>query len=230
MLPKVPQFSGLIWEKLNFWSKIFKPWKNYIVLWVWEIFSFEFCFFPFQDFLWSLEELQPIILAGNWLTYLTKVISHFRKWPNTQTSPSNSDCTYLKILPDFRVQSQDISDIKILQFLHDTYLPEDGQVLVSPCDQNISQGSIKKWDIVTHANMTGSERDWVIVFADDNFGNLEVMSRARERLIIIRLHRNAQKLEMSCSHSKKWCKNFNFLGKHQNLGTKLIPWGACNSI
>ena len=82
-------------------------------------------------------------------------------------------------------QSQDISDIKILQFLHDPYLPEDGQVLVSPCDQNISQGSIKKWDIVTHANMTGSERDWVIAFADDNFGNLEVMSRARKRLIII---------------------------------------------
>ena len=98
-------------------------------------------------------------------------------------------------LPDGEItlwyhQSEDISDIEILKFLHDTYLPEDGQVLVSPYQQNLSQRLYdwcleKKWDIVTHANMTGSERDWVIAFADDNFGNLEVMSRARKRLIII---------------------------------------------
>ena len=56
--------------------------------------------------------------------------------------------------------------------------------------QNLSQRVYdwcqeKKWDIVSHGNMTGSERDLVIAFADDNLGNLEVMSRARKRLIII---------------------------------------------
>ena len=87
-------------------------------------------------------------------------------------------------------QSQDISDIEILQFLHSTYLPKDGQVLISPCQQNLSQRVYdwcldKKWDIVSHGNMIGSERDLVIAFADDNLGNLEIMSRARNRLIIV---------------------------------------------
>ena len=98
-------------------------------------------------------------------------------------------------LPDGEVtlwyhQSGDISDVEILQFLESTYLPEDNQVLVSPCQQNLSQSVYdwcleKNWDIVSHGNMTGSERDLVIAFADDNFGNLEVMSRARKRLIIV---------------------------------------------
>lgn len=99
-------------------------------------------------------------------------------------------------LPDGEVtlwyhQSEDISDIEILQFIYSTYLPKDGQVLVSPCEQNLLSQRVydwcheKQWDIVSHANMIGSERDLVIVFADDNFGNLEVMSRARKRLIIV---------------------------------------------
>lgn len=41
------------------------------------------------------------------------------------------------------------------------------------------------WDVVTHGNMTGSERDIIIAFVDDKFGNLEVMSRARKRLFIV---------------------------------------------
>ena len=87
-------------------------------------------------------------------------------------------------------QSKDISDIEILQFLYSTYLPKEGQVLVSPYTQNLSQSVYdwcleKRWDVVSHGNMTGSERDLVIVFADNIFGNLEVMSRARKRLIII---------------------------------------------
>ena len=45
-----------------------------------------------------------------------------------------------------------------------------------------------------------------------------------------RLSQNAQTLEMSCSSSIKWCKNFNILGNHQNLGCQLMPRGACNSI
>ena len=98
-------------------------------------------------------------------------------------------------LPDGEItlwynQSDDIADIEILQFLHSTYMLDDGKVLVSPCEQNLSQRVYdwcleKQWDIVSHGNMTGSERDIVIAFADDNFGNLEVMSRARKRLIII---------------------------------------------
>ena len=87
-------------------------------------------------------------------------------------------------------KSEDISDVDILQFLHKTYLPEDGQVLVSPRQQDFSQDVYdwcldKKWDVVSHGNMTGSERDLVIAFAGDNFGNLEILSRARKRLIII---------------------------------------------
>ena len=95
-------------------------------------------------------------------------------------------------------QSEDISDIEILKFLHSTYLPEDGQVLVSPCEQNLTKSVYdwcheKQWDIVSHVSMTGSERDLVIAFADDNYGNLEVMSRARKRLIIITRYVNNQK-------------------------------------
>ena len=87
-------------------------------------------------------------------------------------------------------QSDAITDIEILQFLCSTYLPKEGQVLVSPCEQNLSLRVYdycreKNWDVVTHGNMTGSERDFVIAFADDNFGNLEVMSRACKRLIIV---------------------------------------------
>ena len=87
-------------------------------------------------------------------------------------------------------KSEDISDIEILQFLHETYLPKDGQVLVSPRKQTFSQQVYdwcidKNWNVVTHVNMTGSERDLVIAFAEDNFGNLEILSRARKRLIII---------------------------------------------
>ena len=87
-------------------------------------------------------------------------------------------------------KSENISDLEILQFLHKTYLPEDGQVLVSPLQQDLSQSVYdwclaKKWDIVSHGNMTGSERDLVIAFADNKFGNLEILSRARKQLIII---------------------------------------------
>ena len=62
--------------------------------------------------------------------------------------------------------------------------------MFSPCEQNLSQSVYdwcldKKWDVVSHGNMTGSERDLVIAFTDDNLGNLEVMSRARNRLIIV---------------------------------------------
>ena len=48
----------------------------------------------------------------------------------------------------------------------------------APCNDN-------KWDVVTHGNVTGTERDLVIAFVDNNFGNLEVMSRARKRLIVV---------------------------------------------
>ena len=87
-------------------------------------------------------------------------------------------------------KSDNIPDVEILQFLHKTYLPKDGHVLVSPRQQDLSQDVYdwcleKKWDLVTHGNMTGSERDLVIAFAGDNFGNLEILSRARKRLIII---------------------------------------------
>ena len=87
-------------------------------------------------------------------------------------------------------KSKDISDIDILEFLHKTYLPENGQVIVSPHHYSFSQSVYdwcleKKWDVVSHGNMTGSERDLVIAFADDNFGNLEILSRAIKRLIII---------------------------------------------
>ena len=87
-------------------------------------------------------------------------------------------------------QSEDISEVEILEFVKSTYLPKEGQVLLSPCEQNFSTSVYdwcqkNDWDIVSHGNMTGSERDLVIAFADDNFGNLEVMSRARKRLIIV---------------------------------------------
>ena len=87
-------------------------------------------------------------------------------------------------------KSDNIPDVEILQFLHKTYLPEDGQVLVSPRQQDLPQDVYdwcrdKKWDLVSHGNMTGSERDLLIAFAGDNFGNLEILSRARKRLIII---------------------------------------------
>ena len=87
-------------------------------------------------------------------------------------------------------KSNNISDFEILQFLHKTYLPEDGQVLISPRQQDLPQSVYdwcldKRWDIVSHGNMTGSERDLVIAFADNEFGNLEILSRARNRLIII---------------------------------------------
>ena len=98
-------------------------------------------------------------------------------------------------LPDGQVtlwyhQSSDISDLEILEFLDSTYFPERDQVLVSPCQQNLSQSVYdwcfeKKWEMVSHSNMTGSERDLVIAFADDNFGNLEIMERARKMLIIV---------------------------------------------
>ena len=87
-------------------------------------------------------------------------------------------------------KSNDISHVEVLEFLFTTYLPEGGQVLVSPLKQDLSQPVYdwcqnKKWDVVSHGSMTGSERDLVIAFADDNFGNLEILSRARKRLIII---------------------------------------------
>ena len=110
-------------------------------------------------------------------------------------SPSNDVQLDPSKLPDGEVtlwyhQSEDISDIEVLQFLDSTYLPQGGQVLVSPCEQNFSLSVYdwcleKKWDIVSHGNMTGGERNLVIAFADENLGNLEVMSRARKRLIIV---------------------------------------------
>ena len=100
-----------------------------------------------------------------------------------------------KVLPEGDItlwynKSENISDVEILTFLQKTYLPEDSQVLVSPRQQNLSQSVYdwcldNKWDVVSHGNMTGSERDLVITFADNNFGNLEILSRARKRLIII---------------------------------------------
>ena len=87
-------------------------------------------------------------------------------------------------------KTENITDVEILQFLHKTYLPKDGQVLVSPLQQNLSQPVYdwcrdKKWDVVSHGNMIGSERDLVIAFADNKFGNLEILSRAKNRLIIV---------------------------------------------
>ena len=133
-------------------------------------------------------------------TFLIHLTYYYNKLKQTNSkfqclSPSRDLPLDASNLPDGEVtlwyhQSEDISDIEILQFIHSTYLPKNGQVLVSPCEQNLSQHVYdwcleKKWDIVSHGNMTGSEREWVIAFADDNFGNLEVMSRARKRLIII---------------------------------------------
>ena len=87
-------------------------------------------------------------------------------------------------------KSENITDVEILEFLYKTYLPDTEQVLVSPRIQDLSHSVYdwclnKKWDVVSHEHMTGSERDLVIAFAGDNFGNLEVLSRARKRLIII---------------------------------------------
>ena len=136
-------------------------------------------------------------LLSNFLIHLTYDYNKLKQAQSTFQclSPVQDVPLDASDLPDGEItlwyhQSGDVTDIEILKFLHDTYLPEDGQVLVSPYQQNLSQRLYdwcleKKWDIVTHANMTGSERDWVIAFADDNFGNLEVMSRARKRLIII---------------------------------------------
>ena len=86
--------------------------------------------------------------------------------------------------------AEEISEIELLKFFKDTYLPENGKVLVSPSQQNLPPHIYRwcvenDWDLVSHGNVTGTERDLVIAFVDDNFGNLEVMSRARKRLIIV---------------------------------------------
>ena len=137
------------------------------------------------------------LLLSSLLIHLTYYYNKLKQ-PDTKfkcLSPSNDIELDPSKLPDGHVtlwyhQSSDTSDVEILEFLESTYLPERGQVLVSPCQQNLSQSVYnwcleKNWDVVSHANMTGSERDVVIAFADDNFGNLEVMSRARKRLIIV---------------------------------------------
>ena len=86
--------------------------------------------------------------------------------------------------------SGNITEIEALKFLKNTYLPDNGEVLVSPSEQNFPQHIHRwcvenNWDVVTHGNVTGTERDLVVAFVDDNFGNLEVMSRAKKRLIIL---------------------------------------------
>ena len=136
-------------------------------------------------------------LLSNFLIHLTYNYNkvHQTEYNFQCLSPTEDLPLDTSNLPDGEVtlwyhQNEDISDIEILQFLHTTYLPEDCQVLVSPCEQNLSLRVYdwcreKNWDVVTHGNMTGSERDFVIAFADDNFGNLEVMSRACKRLIIV---------------------------------------------
>lgn len=87
-------------------------------------------------------------------------------------------------------RDEGVDEIEALRFFRDTYMPEDSEVLVSPSEQNLAQHIHRwcvenNWDVVTHGNATGSERDLVIAFVDNNYGNLEVMSRARKRLIIV---------------------------------------------
>ena len=132
--------------------------------------------------------------------FLIHLTYKYKKMKQTNTtfqclSPSMDVVLDPSVLPDGEItlwynKSDNISDVRILQFLQETYLPKDGQVLVSPSQQNLSQPVYDwchdmKWDVVSHGNMTGSERDLVIAFADNKFGNLEILSRAKKRLIII---------------------------------------------
>ena len=136
-------------------------------------------------------------LLSSFLIHLTYNYNKMKQHESTyQCLSPKMDVTLVpSMLPEGEItlwynKSENISDIEILQFLYKTYLPQDGQVLVSPLQQDLSQSVYewclaKKWDVVSHGNMTGSERDLVIAFADNKFGNLEILSRARKQLIII---------------------------------------------
>lgn len=110
-------------------------------------------------------------------------------------SPSDDTPLDSSNLPDGDVtlwyhRSNDVTEIEALKFFKETYLPTNGEVLVSPSGKNLPTHiyrwcSQNDWDVVSHTNVTGTERDLVIAFVDGTFGNLEVMSRARKRLIIV---------------------------------------------
>ena len=83
------------------------------------------------------------------------------------------------------------TDFEVLSLFQENFGPFVPKTLVSPLKREECSYQMEDWckknnlELVDHSNMTGSERDWVIAFVGDNFGNLEIFSRAKQSLIIV---------------------------------------------
>ena len=79
----------------------------------------------------------------------------------------------------------------VLQYIKENYLKNETDVTVLISIRKILTEDFKKWckdsgwTITNFLDMTGSERKNVVAIVEDVTANLEVLSRAKERLFII---------------------------------------------
>ena len=105
--------------------------------------------------------------------------------------PLNATNLPLGYLPIWIQRSQDATDEEILRFLKESFLQEATNItLVHSFQKQFSTGvkswlEQENWKVTEFRDMTGSETLNLVVFIEDIYSNMEVLSRAKKRLIIV---------------------------------------------